>query len=105
MGKNKGVRIKQVGGMKPPSKAALASMMQQPPTLEDFMVPPEEQISIPPPMNKKYQMFYPMHETFTMKQIHSRSYIRAISIQRKRFSRGGVFHFIYSLVVVVFPRW
>ena len=67
MGKKaSGVRIKQVGGMKPPSKAALASMMQQPPKLEDFMVPPEEQISLPPPMNKKYQMFYPIHETFTM---------------------------------------
>lgn len=67
MGKKAGgVRIKQVGGMKPPSKAALASMMQGPPKLEDFMVPPEEQISLPPPMNKKYQMFYPIHETFTM---------------------------------------
>ena len=62
--KSGGVRIKQVGGMKPPSKAALASMV--PPKLEDFMVPPDEQISLPPPMNKKYQMFYPIHETFTM---------------------------------------
>ena len=69
MGKKAGgVRIKQVGGGKAPSKAALASMMGAggPPKLEDFMVPPEEQISLPLPMNKKYQMFYPIHETFTM---------------------------------------
>ena len=60
--KSGGVRIKQVGK---PSGALNAPLA--PPTLEDFMIPPEEMIHLPPPPNKKYQIFFPMHETFTMK--------------------------------------
>jgi signal recognition particle subunit SEC65 len=62
--KSGGVRIKQVGG-KAPSKAALAAAMQ-PPKLEDFMIAPEDQITLPAPTNKKYQIFFPIFETFTM---------------------------------------
>jgi signal recognition particle subunit SEC65 len=61
--KSGGVRIKQVG--KPPSNA-MAPMLA-PPTLEDFMIPADEMIHLPPQPNKKYQVFFPIHETFTMK--------------------------------------
>jgi signal recognition particle subunit SRP19 len=60
--KSGGVRIKQVGK---PANALTAPLA--PPTLEDFMIPPEEMIHLPPPPNKKYQIFFPLHETFTMK--------------------------------------
>jgi signal recognition particle subunit SRP19 len=60
--KSGGVRIKQVGKPGGALPAPLA-----PPSLEDFMIPPEEMIHLPPPTNKKYQIFFPLHETFTMK--------------------------------------
>jgi signal recognition particle subunit SEC65 len=72
--KSGGVRIKQVGGSKAPSKAALASLLQSP---EDFIHSAANEtvadgnilsssLSVPSIPNKKYQMFYPIHETFTM---------------------------------------
>jgi signal recognition particle subunit SRP19 len=59
MGKKRAgaVRIKQVGPKVP----------AQLPTMEDFAIPPEEMIHLPPPPNRKYQVFWPIHETFTLK--------------------------------------
>jgi signal recognition particle subunit SRP19 len=59
MGKKRAgaVRIKQVG---PKAPAQLPSM-------EDFVIPPEEMIHLPPPPDRKYQVFWPIHETFTLK--------------------------------------
>jgi signal recognition particle subunit SRP19 len=52
------VRIKQVGPK---------GMPAQLPTMEDFAIPAEEMIHLPPPPNRKYQVFWPIHETFTLK--------------------------------------
>jgi signal recognition particle subunit SRP19 len=60
MGKKKGaVRVKQVGPKMPP-------MMPVNP-MEAFQIPPEEMVNLPPDPDRKYQIFWPMHETFTMK--------------------------------------
>ena len=61
MGKKKGggVRVKQVGSNKMPAMMPLNPM-------EDLQIPADEMIHLPPPPNRKYQIFWPMHESFTM---------------------------------------
>jgi len=34
--------------------------------MEDLMVPPTEMIQLPPPPNRSLQIFWPIHETFSM---------------------------------------
>lgn len=60
MGKKKGggVRIKQVGAAKMPVMPLNA--------MEDFQIPADEMIRLPPPPNRNYQLFLPIRESFTM---------------------------------------
>jgi len=67
MGKKKGgsVRIKQMGGG-PKGGGALPSMLTNP--MEAMMNDPAaQQIHLPPPPDRNYQMFWPLHESLTMK--------------------------------------
>ncbi len=59
MGKKGGgrVRVKQVGPKMP-------AMPVNP--MEAMAIPESEQIRIPPPVDRKMQLFWPMHETFSM---------------------------------------
>ncbi|KAG7362976.1 signal recognition particle SRP19 [Nitzschia inconspicua] len=64
MGKKKG-NVRVLG----PNKAAKAAMQQlQQNPMEEFMngIPPEEMVHLPPPPDRNYQIFWPIHETFTM---------------------------------------
>eukprot|EP00934_Nitzschia_sp_Nitz4_P001478 Nitzschia sp. Nitz4//scaffold5_size260463//18311//19042//NITZ4_000938-RA/size260463-augustus-gene-0.25-mRNA-1//-1//CDS//3329555208//1478//frame0 len=56
MGRKGGIRIKQVGPKAP--------KMFNP--MEDLAIPPEEMINMPPPPDRSFQLFWPIHETFTM---------------------------------------
>lgn len=61
MGKKKaggGVRVKQMGPKMPP-------MPLNP--MEALAIPPDEQIQLPVTPDRSYQVFWPIHETFTMK--------------------------------------
>lgn len=58
MGKKKGaVRVKQVGPKMP--SAAVNPM-------DAFQIPNDEMIRLPVPPDRSYQVFWPMHEAFTM---------------------------------------
>jgi signal recognition particle subunit SRP19 len=58
MGKNKGgVRIKQVGPKQP-------AMPVNP--MEGLQIPTDEMVHLPPPPDRSYKLFWPMHETFSM---------------------------------------
>ena len=58
MGKKKGgVRIKQVGPKQP-------TLPTNP--LDDLQIPPDEVVHLPPPPDRNYKVFWPIHETFTM---------------------------------------
>lgn len=58
MGKKKGgVRIKQVGPKQP--------VMPVNP-MEALQIPPDEMVHLPPPPDRTYKVFWPIHETFTM---------------------------------------
>lgn len=59
MGKkgNRGVRIKQVGPKVP-------SMPMNP--MDAFQIPPEDMIHLPPQPDRKYQVIWPITETFSM---------------------------------------
>lgn len=63
MGKKGGgrVRIKQMG---PKGVGNPSSLL---PTMDDLAIPNEEMINLPPPPDRSYQIFWPIHETFTMK--------------------------------------
>ena len=56
MGKKGGgaVRIKQVG----PKGSGIGKMPINP--MEEFMIPPHEQIHLPPPPDRNMQFFWPM---------------------------------------------
>mmetsp|Transcript_1635 Transcript_1635/g.4020 ORF Transcript_1635/g.4020 Transcript_1635/m.4020 type:complete len:219 (+) Transcript_1635:177-833(+) len=61
MGKKGGgnrMRIKQVG------PKGMGKAMMNP--LDDLAIAPEEMIQLPPPPDRNYQIFWPIHETFTM---------------------------------------
>mmetsp|Transcript_24064 Transcript_24064/g.66737 ORF Transcript_24064/g.66737 Transcript_24064/m.66737 type:complete len:208 (-) Transcript_24064:29-652(-) len=59
MGKKRGggVRVKQVGPKAPPAM----------PSMEDFAIPPEEMVNLPPTPDRSYQIIWPIHESFSMK--------------------------------------
>jgi signal recognition particle subunit SRP19 len=58
MGKKKGgVRVKQVGPKLPPMPVNPMDALQ---------IPPEEMVNLPPTPDRKYQIFWPLHETFSM---------------------------------------
>ena len=55
-GGNRGVRIKQMGGAKGAGK------MFNP--MEDLAIPQEEMINLPPPPDRKYQIFWPIRKSY-----------------------------------------
>eukprot|EP00522_Entomoneis_paludosa_P015432 CAMPEP_0172444070 /NCGR_PEP_ID=MMETSP1065-20121228/4198_1 /TAXON_ID=265537 /ORGANISM="Amphiprora paludosa, Strain CCMP125" /LENGTH=207 /DNA_ID=CAMNT_0013194489 /DNA_START=48 /DNA_END=671 /DNA_ORIENTATION=+ len=59
MGKKRGggVRVKQVGPKVAPAM----------PSMEDFAIPADEMVNLPPTPDRSYQVIWPIHETFTMK--------------------------------------
>mmetsp|Transcript_29409 Transcript_29409/g.45268 ORF Transcript_29409/g.45268 Transcript_29409/m.45268 type:complete len:210 (-) Transcript_29409:96-725(-) len=58
MGKKGGkVRVKQMGAKAP--KGLMNPM-------DALAIPPEEMIHLPPPPDRSYQIFWPIHETFSM---------------------------------------
>jgi len=58
MGKKKGgVRIKQVGPKQP---------VMPPNPMEALQIPQEEMVNLPPPPDRNLQIFWPIHETFSM---------------------------------------
>lgn len=60
MGKSKGkVRIKQVGPKQPPGAMPMNPM-------DAFQIPADEMVHLPPPPDRTYKVFWPIHETFTM---------------------------------------
>lgn len=64
--KSGGVRIKQLGGShagKPPMHFSPMEEWMQ----EQQNMSPEEMIPLPPVVNRQYQVFWPIHESFTMK--------------------------------------
>lgn len=65
MGKKRagGVRIKQLG----PKGGGVKNPMDLMPTMEDFAIKPEDQIHLPPTPDRKYSIYWPIQETFTMK--------------------------------------
>jgi signal recognition particle subunit SRP19 len=81
--KSGGVRIKQVGGS--PKMPAMPMNFNP---MEDLMqIPPDEMIQLPPPVNRKYQVFWPIHESFTMKtdkfQVIYPNYLDATKTQKQ----------------------
>ncbi len=52
MGKNRGVRIKQVGPKVP--------KMFNP--MEELAIPPDEIINLPPPPDRNFQLFWPIRK-------------------------------------------
>ena len=62
MGKKRagGVRIKQMAPKGMPANPAAM------PTFEDLMTPPEEMIHLPPTPDRKYQIIWPIQETFSL---------------------------------------
>jgi len=58
------VRIKQTG----PSKAQRDMMKQMASgnPMDEFMIPPEDMVHLPPTPDRNFQMFWPIHESFTM---------------------------------------
>eukprot|EP00536_Pseudo-nitzschia_multiseries_P003909 jgi/Psemu1/158974/gw1.62.106.1 len=67
MGKKKGggmVRVKQTG----PTKAQRDMMKQMASgnPMEEFMIPPEDMVNLPPTPDRNFQMFWPLQESFTM---------------------------------------
>jgi signal recognition particle subunit SRP19 len=72
MGKKKGgpiVRVKQMGGGggigSSNNPNALSSQLLNP--FEALTIPPEEQYRLPPTPDRKYQIFWPLSQTFSMK--------------------------------------
>jgi len=63
MGKKKsgGVRVKQIG---PKNAPQIPSGMLNP--MEALQIPQDEMVHLPPPPDRSYQIFWPIHETFSM---------------------------------------
>jgi len=65
-----GMRIKQMGptkeqrAMMKEMQAAQNGEMKNP--MDEFMIPPDQMINLPPTPDRNYKMFWPMHETFSM---------------------------------------
>jgi signal recognition particle subunit SEC65 len=57
--KGGGVRIKQLGPKMPPASAFVNPM-------EELQIPAEDMVHLPPQPDRKYQIFWPLHETFRM---------------------------------------
>jgi signal recognition particle subunit SRP19 len=60
MGKKNAVRIKQVG----PKHKAMPDALVNP--MEALQIPENEMVHIPPPVDRKYQIFWPIFESLTM---------------------------------------
>lgn len=67
MGKKKGggIRIKQTGPTKA-QKDMMKQMASGANPMEDLMIPPEEMVHLPPAPDRNFQMFWPIHESFSM---------------------------------------
>merc|ERR1712183_319246 len=58
---------KQVGGPTKEQKAMMKQMREGPMNpMEDFMIPPDQMINLPPKPPNDYKIFWPIHETFSM---------------------------------------
>mmetsp|Transcript_27928 Transcript_27928/g.59796 ORF Transcript_27928/g.59796 Transcript_27928/m.59796 type:complete len:224 (+) Transcript_27928:167-838(+) len=67
MGKKKGggIRIKQTGPTKA-QKDMMKQMASGANPMEEFMIPPEEMVHLPPAPDRNFQMFWPIQESFSM---------------------------------------
>lgn len=79
MGKKKGgVRVKQVGPKMP-------AMMGNP--MDDFQIPVDQMVQLPPTPDRSYQILWPIHESFNMKiddfQVIYPSYIDGTKTTKK----------------------